>query len=222
MPCSMLLVAAGIRIFIRSPFVSFTLRDAVVFVLIAVIIVPFGTAFWGAAFTVSNNFGTHYWIEWRNLGVSNAGDIARAGAGHPAQRPLPVHPSIERSRRAARGGHHAQPQASSRGRRLTFDRQPAGPDTSPTLLYAPVPLLLWAALRFGLGGMSTSMLVITIIAIWGTMHGRGPLPRRRRPRRMRSRCSSSSSWWPRHSCCWRSPSRTKDVPRRRCTSARSA
>ena len=57
---------------------------------------------------------------------------------------------------------------------VAFDRSPAGPDTSPALLYAPVPLLIWAALRFGLGGMSASMLVITILAIWGTMQGRGP------------------------------------------------
>src|SRR6478672_4775017 len=66
------LVAAGIRIFIKSPLKLITLRDAVVFVLIAVVLVPFGTAFWGAAFTISNHFGTHYWIEWRNLGISNA------------------------------------------------------------------------------------------------------------------------------------------------------
>ena len=65
------LAAAGIRLFIKSPLEGITLRDAIVFVLIAVIIVPFGTAFWGAAFTISNHFGTHYWIEWRNLGISN-------------------------------------------------------------------------------------------------------------------------------------------------------
>jgi hypothetical protein len=64
--------AAGIRIFIKSPLKALTLRDALNFVLIAVVLVPFGTAFWGAAFTVSSGFGTHYWIEWRNLGLSNA------------------------------------------------------------------------------------------------------------------------------------------------------
>ena len=58
--------AAGIRIFIKSSIKAITLRDAVLFVLIAVVIVPFGTAFWGAAFTVSYGFGTRYWIEWRN------------------------------------------------------------------------------------------------------------------------------------------------------------
>ena len=46
------LAAAGIRLFIKSPLNKITLRDAIVFVLIAVIIVPFGTAFWGAAFTI--------------------------------------------------------------------------------------------------------------------------------------------------------------------------
>src|SRR4030095_14417999 len=66
-----ILVAAGIRLFIKSPLKRITLRDAMVFVLIAVIIVPFGTAFWGAAFTISNDFGTYYWVEWRNLGISN-------------------------------------------------------------------------------------------------------------------------------------------------------
>src|SRR5678809_204086 len=65
------LAAAGIRLFIKSPLNRITLRDAIVFVLIAVIIVPFGTAFWGAAFTISNGFGTNYWVEWRNLGISN-------------------------------------------------------------------------------------------------------------------------------------------------------
>src|SRR5688500_2108866 len=65
------LAAAGIRIFIKSSFNRITLREAIIFVLIAGVIVPFGTAFWGAAFTVSNHFGTDYWVEWRNLGVSN-------------------------------------------------------------------------------------------------------------------------------------------------------
>ena len=50
MPCKMCWPRPGIRLFIRSPLKGITLRDALVFVLISVIIVPFGTAFWGAAF----------------------------------------------------------------------------------------------------------------------------------------------------------------------------
>jgi PAS domain S-box-containing protein len=57
---------------------------------------------------------------------------------------------------------------------FVFDETPAGPQTSPALLYAPIPVLIWAALRFGLGGISVSMLIITVLAIWGTMRGHGP------------------------------------------------
>ena len=167
------LTAGGIRIFVKSPFHRITLREAIYFVLIAVVIVPLGTAFWGAAFTVSNHFGTHYWVEWRNLSISN---------GVTAIVLVPVllvgvHPLFTKGFTATRGrileasflavGIFAVGY-------VAFDRLPAGPDTSPALLYAPVPLLIWAALRFGLGGMSASMLVITIMAIWGTMHLRGP------------------------------------------------
>jgi C4-dicarboxylate-specific signal transduction histidine kinase len=35
-------------------------------------------------------------------------------------------------------------------------------------------VLIWAALRFGLGGISVSMLIMTFQAIWGTMRGHGP------------------------------------------------
>ena len=52
--------AAGIRLLIKSPLKAITLRDAILFVLFAVVLVPFGTAFWGASFTVSYGFGTQY------------------------------------------------------------------------------------------------------------------------------------------------------------------
>jgi PAS domain-containing protein len=57
---------------------------------------------------------------------------------------------------------------------FVFDKTPAGPSSSPALLYAPIPLLIWAALRFGLGGISVSVLIIAFQAIWGTMRGHGP------------------------------------------------
>src|SRR6187200_2970004 len=64
--------AAGIRLLIKSPLKAITLRDATLFILIAVVFVPFGAAFWGVSFTVSYGFGTEYWVEGRNLGISNA------------------------------------------------------------------------------------------------------------------------------------------------------
>jgi PAS domain S-box-containing protein len=166
-------VAAGIRVFLKSPLRFVTLREAIVFVLIAVIIVPFGTAFWGAAFTISNHYGTHYWVEWRNLGISNGVTaivlvpaillgVRRLSAGKIKTTPARLLEAALLGVAILAVGAFA------------FNKLPAGPDTSPALLYAPIPLLIWAVLRFGLGGMSASMLVITFQAIWGAMHGRGP------------------------------------------------
>jgi len=44
----------------------------------------------------------------------------------------------------------------------------------PVLLYSLVPFLLWSALRFGVMGISTSMVVVAFLSVWGAVHGRGP------------------------------------------------
>ena len=159
---------------IKSPLKAITLRDAILFVVIAVVLVPFGAAFWGASFTVSYGFGTRYWIEWRNLGVSNAVTtvvlvpVVLLGAHHLfVRRPRALSP--RRVLEAALVGACTVALGI-----FVFDQTPAGPNASPALLYAPIPLLIWAALRFGLGGISVSMLIITFLAIWGTMRGHGP------------------------------------------------
>lgn len=47
--------------------------------------------------------------------------------------------------------------------------------TNPAaLLFCFVPFLLWAALRFGSLGVSSSMVAIAFFSIWGNVHGRGP------------------------------------------------
>ena len=45
---------------------------------------------------------------------------------------------------------------------------------SEAMLYALVPFLLWAALRFGTTGVSSSAIAIAVLAIWGATRGRGP------------------------------------------------
>jgi len=44
----------------------------------------------------------------------------------------------------------------------------------PVLLYSLLPFLLWSALRFGMMGISTSMIVVAFLSIWGAVRGRGP------------------------------------------------
>ena len=55
-----------------------------------------------------------------------------------------------------------------------FVWQAAGPETNSVLLYAPLPFLLWAAVRFGPAGASTSLLIVTLLSIWAAVNGRGP------------------------------------------------
>jgi two-component system sensor histidine kinase UhpB len=42
------------------------------------------------------------------------------------------------------------------------------------LFYGLLPLLLWAAMRFGVGCVSATLSSISFLAVWGAMHGRGP------------------------------------------------
>jgi PAS domain S-box-containing protein len=55
---------------------------------------------------------------------------------------------------------------------ITFTRSESS--SEPALLYSLVPFLLWAALRFGSRGISNAMLVVSLLSIWGVVHGRGP------------------------------------------------
>lgn len=46
--------------------------------------------------------------------------------------------------------------------------------SSPALLYSLLPFLLWSALRFGSLGISSAVIVVAFLSIWGAVHGRGP------------------------------------------------
>jgi len=167
-----ILTAAGIRFFVKSPFHLISLREAILFVLVAVIVIPFVMAFWGATFTIAYRFGASYWVEWLKLGISNGVTT------------LVLVPAI------LVGVHQLHAHNSGFWRRLpeavclaagilfvgwlAFVGLSAGPESSPALLYATIPFLVWAALRFGPGGVSVAMLLVTAMAIGGTMQGRGP------------------------------------------------
>jgi two-component system, LuxR family, sensor kinase FixL len=47
-------------------------------------------------------------------------------------------------------------------------------DLTPALLYAPYGILLWAAVRFGVAGVCSSMLIFALAACWGALHQSGP------------------------------------------------
>jgi PAS domain S-box-containing protein len=57
---------------------------------------------------------------------------------------------------------------------IVFDSKEVDRSASTALLYAPLPFLLWSVARFGFKGLSTSVLTVAFLAIWGAGHGHGP------------------------------------------------
>jgi PAS domain S-box-containing protein len=52
---------------------------------------------------------------------------------------------------------------------------PTGIETNaPALMYLPLPFLLWAAVRFGPRGATTSLAIVTLLAMSGALRGHGP------------------------------------------------
>jgi PAS domain S-box-containing protein len=45
---------------------------------------------------------------------------------------------------------------------------------SSAFLYTPLPILAWAAIRFGVTGACASTLLVGAISTWGVLHGHGP------------------------------------------------
>jgi two-component system sensor histidine kinase UhpB len=55
-----------------------------------------------------------------------------------------------------------------------FGWRSAGHEALPALLYALLPLLLWAALRFGQLGLSFCLLIVALVSLANAFLGRGP------------------------------------------------
>jgi two-component system sensor kinase FixL len=56
---------------------------------------------------------------------------------------------------------------------LVFQRSHS-PEASAVLMYAPLPLLMWAAIRNGVSTVSLCVAIVAMVAIFGVLSGRGP------------------------------------------------
>ena len=59
---------------------------------------------------------------------------------------------------------------------LVFGFKPALASSTPVLLFFPLALLMWATARFGSGGLSLCLFIISVISICFVIHGREPFP----------------------------------------------
>ena len=57
---------------------------------------------------------------------------------------------------------------------LLVFHQARPPDDAALLVYAPLPFLIWATLRTGVGGVTTTIAIVAYLSITGTLQSTGP------------------------------------------------
>jgi len=168
------LIGAGLmRQIDRSPRLD-SFRRAASFLIIGVFLSTFLSSFLDAALVAWNRFGTEsYWEVWRARFLSNV--LATL-----ALVPVIVHAAgvrLERLRDVS-GRRFVEAALLMAGLLtvcvLMFTKGGATPATAVAILYAPLPFLLWAAVRFGPGGSSASLLVLSLFAVWAAIKGHRP------------------------------------------------
>ena len=149
------------------------LWDTGVFVIFAVFLAPFVSSFIDAGFVVLVGWKADaYWQVWRMRFTANVlAELALVpfivlwatnGMGWLRRASL---------RRYAEAGLLA---GGLLIMSLLVSWPSAGPGTTPAMAYLPLPFLLWAAVRFGPAGASTSFLVVVLVSIWAATQGDGP------------------------------------------------
>jgi signal transduction histidine kinase len=145
-----------------------SLRGLVVYIGTAVLVAPVVSAFVAMASTAEN-----YWFYWRVWFLSEALAfvmlapalvtwiaVARTGLV-----------GVTRARCVEAGLIGCALLAISV---RVFSSPTAAHGSIPALVYLPLPLLLWAAVRFGPAGVNSSLLMVALVSISGAVHGHGP------------------------------------------------
>ncbi len=57
---------------------------------------------------------------------------------------------------------------------IAFDLPVFDANAAPALFYAPLPFLLWAAVRLGVRGTTSALALVVVLTIVGAVHGTGP------------------------------------------------
>ena len=164
-----LIAAVGVRRFAGGLRAFDNLQNLVAYVIVAVVLAPFTSAF-VAAFAGTLD---HYWFYWRVWFLSEALAFVMLA---PA-----ILIWIARVRTAFKNVSLARcSEAALIGCGLlvisvrVFSWPTVGEGSVPALVYLPLPFLLLAAVRFGPAGVNTSLLVVAFLSISGAVQGRGP------------------------------------------------
>lgn len=162
------IAAAGVRWFAGGLKAFDNLRNLTAYLLVAVVLAPLTAAFVGGFAGV----GGSYWFFWRVWFLSEA----LAG--------LTLAPAllawITHFRSVRQGSIPRVIEACLIGVGLVavgirvFHWPTAGAGAIPAMVYLPLPLLLWAAMRFGPVGANTGLMILMMLSISGAVRGLGP------------------------------------------------
>lgn len=168
-----LLAAAMLYRFNRRRFLFSSVRGIFLFLLFGVFVAPLLTSFLDAGVVVVTRWGTDYWMLCMTRLLSNMLAMLTVA---PAVVTFGTN-GVTWWRNATRGRvFEAFMLAASLiavtifvygGGRLPLALMPA-------LVYAPVPFLLWASLRFGAGSLSASAAAVAVISFHYLAQGSGP------------------------------------------------
>jgi signal transduction histidine kinase len=165
------LSAVGVRWFIKDPPWFGTLRNVSIYLAVTAGISPALSALGGAFVQILGggpleNYWTYwgYWYLSNALGSVTLGPVFLIWFGRQAKAE-----SLSGRRKA-----EAIILALSLGTVCAVAFHPGTATVStgflPALLYSPLPLMLWAAIRFGERGASGAILVVTVVSIWQSLH----------------------------------------------------
>jgi signal transduction histidine kinase len=173
--CSEALIGAGlVRAFVPWPLRLDSLRNAGVFLLCGALAGPVVSSFLDAALVSLIGWGERGY--WDLVGTRIFSNTLAALTVAPLILTLA---SLDIPRlRAVRLVRCAEAAALFAGLAATclvvFDLPQFGNHTAPALFYAPLPFLVWAALRFGPAGTASAIAVMVVATIFGTVNGLGP------------------------------------------------
>ena len=166
------LSASGLRYLLGVPPWFYSLRTAIIYVLVATVCSP-GLSALGGAFVRVTGVGDleNYWLFWRQWYVANA-------LGNLTLSVVLLTWMVK---------DHDWSDFRSRLRRtealflvtglliacaIAFEANLiAGPSYFPALLYLPLPFAVWAAVRFRTKGASVAILAVTVASISSVLHG---------------------------------------------------
>lgn len=174
--CEALIGAAATRAMIGAPVVFNTRRKLGCFFLGGVFLAPFLSSFLDAGFVVANRWGQEgFWSVWRLRFYSNVMAVITIVPAIVAISWFRI--STVRALRPMRVIEAALMVVCLLLTSLTvfYVIEVRGSDNLiPALMYVPLPFLLWAAIRFGVGTTSLAILAVTLLAVWGAVHSHGP------------------------------------------------